>query len=194
MHDLQTLLPLQELSLFNPTLLYINEPPKPRATRQTQCEQEVKRATVVSRIINDRTAHQRADKRTRLAHNTEQREEQKLFAARRYLTDHGLAVAIPRAHKQAVESLIYPDFPALVEAEILAPDANHAPSIEEHDAHCDDHEHGLGGQAVVLLNAPKGTDANGLSGDSDDEQVRELETVIRDDFVLKSADDSDGSI
>lgn len=194
MHDLQTLLPLQELSLFHPTLLHVDEPPKPHTTSQTQCEQEVERTAVVPRIIDNRTAHQRADERTRLAHNAKQRKEQELLTPRRHLTDHRLAVAVPRTHKQAVESLIHPDLPALVEAEVLAPDADHAPAIEEHDTHCDDHEHGLGGQAVVLLYAPEGADTDGLSGDAHDKQVCELQTVVCDDFVLKCADDCDGCI
>lgn len=189
-----TLLPFQKYLLLHPTLLDIDKEIQKCTASETQRKQEVKRTTVVPRIINNRTTHKRSDKRTRLPHNAEQREEQELLAARRHLADHRLAVAVPRTHEQAIESLIHPDFPALMEAERLRPDADHAPAVEDDDAHCDDHEHGFGREAVVFLDAPEGADADCLRGDADNEEVRELETVVCYDFVLEGPDDGHGGV
>ena len=88
----------------------------------------------------------------------------------------------------------YPNFPLIVEAELLRPDANHAPAVEQYNADCDNHEHSLGREPIAFLNLPEGTDANGLSRDTDDEEVRELETVVCDDFVLQGSDNGHSGI
>ena len=59
----------------------------------------------------------------------------------------------------------------MVEAESLAPDADHPPAVEEEDADHDGVEHGFGGEGEALLDGPEEVDACELSGDADDEEV-----------------------
>lgn len=191
---LDRLLPLQEPLLLNPTLTNIHEKEQPRATNQTQREQEVKRTTIIPRIVDNRTADQRPNKRTRLTDDREQAEEEELLAPRRHLADHGLRVTVPRADEQAVEDLVQPDFPALVEPEGLRPDADHAPAVEEDNADGHGHEHGLGGEGEAFLDLPVGSNADGLRGDADDEEVCELQAVVGYDLVLQRADHSDSGV
>ena len=79
-----------------------------------------------------------------------------------------MRVGVPWAHEEAVEGLVDPDFPDVVEAEVRAPDADHAPAVEQDDAEHDGVEHGFGGEAEAFLGPPEGVDAQGLGGDADD--------------------------
>jgi len=45
-----------------------------------------------------------------------------------------------------------------------------------------------------LLDVPEAEDSHGLRGDSDDEQVGEVEGVVSHDGVLKSSDHCDGRV
>lgn len=121
----------QEPLLLYAALLQIHPNHQQHRARQSQREQEVERRGVVPvrRRIYDGARHQRPDERGRLADDGEEREEQKLFAPRRDLGDHNLRIRIPRADKKTVEGLVDPNFPQVVEAEVLRPDAYHAPSV-----------------------------------------------------------------
>lgn len=115
------------------------------------------------RRIDNSTRDQRANKTARFADNAEQREEQELVSARRHFRDHDLAVAVPGADEEAVEGLVEPDFPAIVETEALRPDADHAPAVEQDYGDGDGVEHCFGAQREPLLDCPESVDADCLS-------------------------------
>ena len=144
--------------------------------------------------IDNRRTDQGADETRRLANDTEQREEQEISATRADFRNHGLRIRIPRADEDAVEDLVEPKLPLVVEAEFLGPDADHAPGVQDDDAERDGVEHGLRGELVTLLDRPEGPDAQGLGGDADEQEVGQLQSVEGDDFVLESADDSDRGV
>ena len=58
--------------------------------------------------------------------------------------------------------MTYPDFPCIVEAELVGPDADHAPAIKQDDSNGDGVEHGFGSELEALLNCPKCVYANRL--------------------------------
>ncbi|KAI4271501.1 MAG: hypothetical protein L6R38_006856 [Xanthoria sp. 2 TBL-2021] len=129
-----------------------------------------RRIIPVRRRINNRARNQRPDKRRRFPNDGKQREEKEFLAPRRDFGDHDLRVGIPGADEEAVEDLIEPDFPDVVEPEGLRPDANHALGVEDDDADHHGREHGFGAQGEFSLDLPEGVDAEGLGGDADEEE------------------------
>ena len=127
---------------------------------------------------------------------------------------HCLGIRIPRTDEQAVKDLIelqtrravisrsswsgrsvtYPDLPFIVEAKALGPDPDHAPCVEQDDANSDCIEHGLGGKLVAFLDSPVDENTDGLSNDSDNEEVCELQEIVCYNFVLQCGDHSDGCV
>lgn len=81
-----------------------------------------------------------------------------------------------------------------MEPEPLRPDTNHTPSIQQYDPHRHSIKHSLRRQSIALLNTPKRPDPHRLRRDADDEQVRQLQRVVRHDRVLQRADDGDGRV
>ena len=79
-------------------------------------------------IYNSRRDHG-ADEGGGLANNGEKGEEEKFLATRRDFADHNLGVAVPGADEETVESLVYPELPAMMEAEGLCPDTYHSPTV-----------------------------------------------------------------
>lgn len=49
----------------------------------------------------------------------------------------------------------YPEFPRVVEAEPVGPDANHTPAVENDAGDCNGVEHGLGGELEMFLTPPE---------------------------------------
>ena len=58
--------------------------------------------------------------------------------------------------------MTYPDFPCIVEAELIGPDTDHAPSIKEDDTNGDGVEHCFGSELEALLDCPECVYANRL--------------------------------
>ena len=81
-----------------------------------------------------------------------------------------------------------------MEAEFLCPDSNHAPSVQQDDPDGHGVEHSLGGEAVALLYVPEAEDPYGLGGDSDDEEVGEVESVVSHNGVLEGSDHGDSCV
>lgn len=79
--------------------------------------------------IDDCTGNQRSDERGCFPDYREEGEEEEFFAAGRDFADHNLRVRVPRADEKAIESLIDPELPNVVEAECLSPDAYHTPTV-----------------------------------------------------------------
>ena len=75
-----------------------------------------------------------------------------------------------------------------MEPELVRPDANHAPAVQEHYPQDDNVKHVFRAELESLLNSPKAEDAHELCGDANDEQVRQLEGVVADNGVLKGCD------
>lgn len=96
--------------------------------------------------------------------------------------------------EEAVEGLVQPYFPNMVEAESLRPNPDHAPAVEENDPDGDGVEHGFGGETVAFLNLPEREDANSLGCYAHDEEVGQLKSVVSDDAVLQCADHGDCGI
>jgi hypothetical protein len=105
-----------------------------------------------------------------------------------------LTVAIPWTNHQAVPDLIQPELPFMVKPELLRPDADHTPAVEEDDAEHDYVEHDFGGELEVFLHEPEGEDADALCGDADDEEVSDGERAVGYDAVLERGDDGDGGV
>lgn len=61
----------------------------------------------------------------------------------------------------------HPDFPEMMEAELLGPDAYHTPTVEEDDGYGYEVEHGFGAEVEAFLGVPEGVDADGLGCDAD---------------------------
>lgn len=72
--------------------------------------------------------------------------------------------------------------------ELVRPNANHAPSVQEHDPQDDNVKHNFRAELESLLNSPEAEDAHELSGDANDEQIRQLEGVVADNAVLQGRD------
>lgn len=70
---------------------------------------------------------------------------------------HGLAIRIPRADKQAVESLVQPNFPNMLKAEVRGPDSDAAPESEYQDPKGIKQKHSFCWDLKFLLYDPKGT-------------------------------------
>ncbi|KAB8339326.1 hypothetical protein FH972_022259 [Carpinus fangiana] len=123
---------LQKLMLLHSAFLEVHEEEQEQKAGQAQCKQEVEWCAVVVRrtCIDNGAAHEWADEAARFADDGEEREEKKLMAPRSHLAYKYLAINIPLADKQAIHSLIYPNLPCFVEAELLGPDSDHAPAIE----------------------------------------------------------------
>jgi hypothetical protein len=81
-----------------------------------------------------------------------------------------------------------------VEAELLRPDSNHSPGVQQNDSDGYSIEHRLGGKAVAFLDVPEAEDAHGLGGNSDDEEVGEVEGVVGHNGVLKGSDHGDSCV
>jgi hypothetical protein len=69
-------------------------------------------------------------------------------------------------------------FPYIVEAELLRPDANHPPAIEQDDANGHGIEHSLCREAEAFLYLPEGENAHGLGCYANDEQIRKIQSVV----------------
>ena len=167
------LLPLQEGVLLVPALVQVQKRPQAEHAHETERKEEIKgrRVVPVGRGIDDGAGHQGPDEAGRLADDAEEREEEELVAARGDLADHDLRVRVPGADEQAVEDLVQPDLPDVLEAEAGRPVADHAPAVEQQDGEHDGVEHGLGAQAEAALHPPETVDAEGLGGDADDQEV-----------------------
>ena len=85
-------------------------------------------------------------------------------------------------------------FPHIVEAEFLRPDSDHSPGVQQDDSNGYGVEHRFGGEAVAFLDVPEAEDSNCLGGDSDDEEVGEVESVVGHDGVLEGSDYGDGCV
>lgn len=122
---------VQEPLLFDSTLLQVDKEGQNAEAQQTQAKQEVEGQAVVAVgvSIDDGAADNGTDERRRLAHDAEQAEKQEFFTPGCHFADHDLAVGVPRTNHQAVEGLIEPELPDVMETERLGPDADHAPSI-----------------------------------------------------------------
>lgn len=81
-----------------------------------------------------------------------------------------------------------------MKTELLRPNPNHAPSIEDDDAESHDVEHCLRGEVIAALEKPETVDSDSLSNYPDDEEISKLESVVSYNGVLKSSDHSDGRI
>ena len=84
---------------------------------------------------------------------------------------YGLGVRIPWADEEAVEGLVDPYFPLVVEPEAVCPNPDHAPSIQEDNADCHGVEHRLSWELEALLDIPEGENSDCLGCYADDEEV-----------------------
>lgn len=82
-----------------------------------------------------------------------------------------MGVRVPWTDEQAIECLVNPDFPDVVEAESLREDSNHPPEIEQDYVYGDNVEHCFCGEVEALLSPPEAVDSNSLSCNSNDEEV-----------------------
>jgi hypothetical protein len=115
---------LQELFLFPPALLQIHKGRQQQHAQDAQAEQEVERQAVVGlgrTGVDDRRAHDGPDEGARLAHDAEETEEEELLATWCDLGDHDLGIRVPRTDEEPVEDLVKPEFPFVVEPELLRP-------------------------------------------------------------------------
>ena len=121
----------QEPLLLHPTLLQIQENDQQARAQTGQAEQEIERGAVVpvGTGVDDGARDERADEGGCFADDGEEGEEEELFAPGRHFGDHDLGVRVPGADEEAVEGLVDPEFPDVVEAECLGPDAYHAPTV-----------------------------------------------------------------
>lgn len=110
-----------------------------------------------------------------------------------------------------VIGLVYPEFPYMMETELavpdsqqdqysgfrtdlLSPDADHAPAIENKYPNHYDIEHGLGAQLIALLYKPEAPNTDELCGNPDDKKIREGKRIVGDHRILKRSNDSDSGI
>ena len=90
--------------------------------------------------------------------------------------------------------LVDPKLPFIVEAKLVCPNTDHAPSIQEHDSEHYGDEHGLRAQPEALLDCPEAEDARTLRRNAHDEEICECEGVVRDDAILEGREDRDGGV
>ena len=81
-----------------------------------------------------------------------------------------------------------------MEAELLRPDSNHSPGVQQDDSDGHSVEHCLGGEAVAFLDVPETEDTYGLGGNSDDKKVGEIEGVVSHDGVLEGSNHGYGRV
>ncbi len=99
----------------------------------------------------------------------------------------------------------------MVEAEVLRPNAYHAPTVpavatvslqavsplkdlQQNDTNHDGDEHGLCSNTETLLDPPETIDTNGLGTNTKEKEIGQGKSVIRDDSVLKCSNHRDGGI
>lgn len=72
--------------------------------------------------------------------------------------------------------------------------ANHAPRIQNKDADDNGVKHHFRGESESLLDIPKATDTNQLSGDADNEEICQCQGAVGHYRVLKRSNDRDSCI
>lgn len=81
-----------------------------------------------------------------------------------------------------------------METDLLSPDAEHAPKVQQDDGNNDYVEHGSGANTSSTLDGPQSIDAHGLGGKTSHEQKGELNGVVGLYLVLQCLDDSDSRV
>ena len=105
-----------------------------------------------------------------------------------------LRVTVPRTNKQPIESLVQPHLPTPMKPEAPRPNPNHAPPIQQNNSHGNDIKHRLRAQPKPLLDIPVRENPQRLRGNTDNQEIRQLQRIVSDDLVLQSGDDRDGGV
>ena len=91
-------------------------------------------------------------------------------------------------------TLVKPDFKDVMEAKRLSPDPNHSPAIQEQDANDNEVEHCFRSYFKSTLNPPEDPDSDGLSRNSNKQNISQREYIVFDNLILQRGDDCDGRV
>lgn len=172
--------------------------------------------------IDDAARDNGTDERGGGAEEVEKREEEEFFAARRHLGDlcsitgvrqprlenetlwediirgsqketayHDLRITVVRRN-ETPPALKHPEFPRVMEPDLLRPDTYQTPHVEENDTESNPAVHSFVSELILLLNSPIAIDSNELSRPPNHAQVVQLDEIVLNDCVLKSCDHCKG--